>query len=259
MIQGAEDRSNDGIFARAQAGDPAAWEELFRLCHPKLVRVVRRKLTSPAMRSLYDSIDFANDAWKSLVAKSDRFDFPTIGHLMAFLSQVAQHKVIDAHRRLRSLRGGEGRERPIESGSEQRGSREPPSNEPPASQVAIVDEILDMLRSDLDEPRRTVIELKRLGYSTEEIATRVGWERRKVQRFLKDLHDSRLRTATEAAPERESDPACPQIARRRIDLRGEDRGEDTQRRDESTASPPREQQESRHDGGGYPVSGAILR
>jgi DNA-directed RNA polymerase specialized sigma24 family protein len=77
MIPGTTDRSVDGIFARAQAGDQAAWEELFRLCYPKLVRVVRRKLTSSAMRSLDDSTDFASDAWKSLIAKSGRFDFPT--------------------------------------------------------------------------------------------------------------------------------------------------------------------------------------
>src|SRR6266446_8260813 len=39
-----EARDPDGLFARARAGDQAAWEELFRMCYPKVVRVVRRKL-----------------------------------------------------------------------------------------------------------------------------------------------------------------------------------------------------------------------
>src|SRR5579864_5278284 len=88
----------DGLFARARAGDQMAWEELFRTCYPKVIRVVRRKLNSP-MRSLYDSADFASDVWKSLAAKFDRFDFPSIDSLLAFLKQAAEQKVIDEYRR----------------------------------------------------------------------------------------------------------------------------------------------------------------
>src|SRR5262245_28925796 len=116
MIRGTTDRSVDGLFARAQAGDQAAWKELFDACYPKVVRVIRRKLTSPAIRSLYDSTDFASDAWKSLVAKSGRFDFPTIDHLMAFLTRVACRKLIDEQRRQHALKNDVGRNRPIESG-----------------------------------------------------------------------------------------------------------------------------------------------
>jgi hypothetical protein len=77
MIHDPKDQSNDGLFARAQAGDQAAWEELFRHCYPKLVRVVRRKLTSSAMRSLYDSTDFASD-----VIVSVRRHNPAIPHAL---------------------------------------------------------------------------------------------------------------------------------------------------------------------------------
>jgi DNA-directed RNA polymerase specialized sigma24 family protein len=147
------------------------------------------------MRSVYDSTDFAGDAWKSLVAKADRFDFPTIGHLMAFLTQVAQRKLIDANRRQHTLKNDTDRDRPIMVGGDHNGLREPSSNAPPISQVAVAREILDRLRSGLGEPGRTIIELKWRGYSNEEVAIRIGWHLRKVQRFLKDLHDSRLRPA----------------------------------------------------------------
>ena len=35
-----------------------------------------------------------------------------------------------------------------------------------------------------------IIDLKQQGYSTADIADKTGWNIRKVQRFLKDLHDS---------------------------------------------------------------------
>ena len=142
------------------------------------------------MRSLYDSTDFASDAWKSLVAKADRFDFPTIGHLLAFLTRVAQSKLIDEYRRQHALKNDVNRERPTGAGGEDNGLREPSSGASPISQVAVARETLDRLRSGLGEPGRTIIDLKWQGYSNEEVAIRVGWQLRKVQRFLKALHDS---------------------------------------------------------------------
>jgi DNA-directed RNA polymerase specialized sigma24 family protein len=56
--------------------------------------------------------------------------------------------------------------------------------------VAQASEVRERLLAGQDESERTVIELKRLGYTNVEIAERTGWNIRKVQRFLKDLHDS---------------------------------------------------------------------
>ncbi len=97
---------SENLFARACRGDQDAWEELIAACYSKVRRVVSRKLDR-RMRCLFDSDDFANDVFKSLVAKSDRFDFPTLEALKAFLVQAAEQKVIDAyrhqHRRKRDL------------------------------------------------------------------------------------------------------------------------------------------------------------
>jgi RNA polymerase sigma factor (sigma-70 family) len=180
----------DGLFARARAGDQDAWEELFRTCYPKLVRVVRRKL-NPPMRSLYDSTDFASDVWKSLAAKCDRFDFPSIHSLMAFLAQAAEQKVIDEYRRRQTQKRDMGRERPLETGN---GDGFEPSalrsSDPTPSQIAQASEGWDRLLAKLDATEREIIELKQGGYSNEEIAAQIGWHVRKVQRFLKALHDS---------------------------------------------------------------------
>jgi hypothetical protein len=69
-----------GMFALGIGGMDAAVAMAgypFELTYPKVVRVVRRKL-NPPMRSLYDSTDFASDVLKSLAAKCDQFDFPSI-------------------------------------------------------------------------------------------------------------------------------------------------------------------------------------
>jgi RNA polymerase sigma factor (sigma-70 family) len=182
----------DGLFARARGGDQDAWEELFRTCYPKVIRVVRRKL-NPPMRSLYDSADFASDVWKSLAAKVDRFDFPSIDSLIAFLTQAAQKKVIDEYRRLHTLKRDIDLERPLSAengnGFERDGLT---SADPTPSQEAQASEGLEQLRARLTDEQRDIIELKRYGFTTEEISERLGWTVRRVQRFLKDLHDSWL-------------------------------------------------------------------
>lgn len=177
------------LLARAKVGDQSAWEELFRTCYPKVIRVVRRKLDSP-MRSLYDSTDFASDVMKSLAANFERMDFPSINSLMAFLAQVAEQKVIDEHRRRRTLKRDVTRERPI---SGYRGVETPiaiPSDDPTASQLAQANEVHEQLLNRSDEIERRVLRLRELGYDNQEIADQTGWHVRRVQRFLKDLRDS---------------------------------------------------------------------
>jgi RNA polymerase sigma-70 factor (ECF subfamily) len=182
----------DGLFARAQSGDEDAWEELFRQCYPKVVRVVRRRLNQP-MRSLYDSADFASDVWRSLLAKSDRFDFPTIASLMAFLEKAATQKVIDEHRRLHSLKRDQRRTTSLDAGLDGFGPALPlASADPTPSQYAVANEGWQRANDRLDETHRRVLEMARQGYSTREIADEVDWSIRKVQRELKEMGDSWL-------------------------------------------------------------------
>jgi RNA polymerase sigma-70 factor (ECF subfamily) len=180
----------DALIARARAGDQAAWEALFRTCYPKVIRVVRRKLDQP-MRSLYDSTDFVSDVMKSLAANIDRLDFPSLGSLIAFLAQAAEQKVIDEYRRRHTLKRDITRERALAASD---GTDIKPmtliSDDPTASQVVQADEARERLLARQDELERMVIELRHMGYTNVEIAERTGWNIRKVQRFLKDLHDS---------------------------------------------------------------------
>jgi RNA polymerase sigma factor (sigma-70 family) len=184
-------RSADKLFARARAGDQSAWEELFHACYPKIRRVVRRKL-NPPLRSLYDSTDFASDVLGSLVAKRDRFDFPNLTALLAFLERAAQQKVIDAYRKRHTLKNDATREVPLDVRHDdgRLAPRALVSPDPTPSQIALANEGLERVRARLTAEERRVLELKGAGHTTEEIARQTSWHVRKIQRFLKDLGDS---------------------------------------------------------------------
>ena len=148
---------------------------------------MRRKLNR-SMRSLYDSTDFANDAMERLAANIDLLQFPSLGSLIAFLAQVAEQKVIDEYRRQHTLKNDVSRERPLSANGA--GPIQVPSHDPSASQLAQANECHERLLARDDETERAIIELRQQGYNTADIALKTGWNIRKVQRFLKELHDS---------------------------------------------------------------------
>lgn len=189
-----DDSSDLNLFARARGGDEVAWQELYRACYPKVLRAVRHKMRSRSIRTIYDSADFASDVWKSLAAKKDRYDFPNLEALVAFLKQEAMRKVNDGVRRLHTLKRDIDRQRPISSvGDVDEPSWDPASGDPTPSQVAQAGETHQQLLSGLTGTEQAVISLRNEGYSNDEIAAMVGWSQRKVQRFLKALLDSYLK------------------------------------------------------------------
>jgi len=173
------------LIERARQGDQDAWRLLFEECYPKVVRVVRRRLSRP-MRHLYDSTDIANEVMTSLAAKFDRFDFSSIDGLRAFLIRAAEQKVIDGYRRGHALKRDMSRNRPIHSGEHAAGW-EIPDSSPTPSQVAVASEEEEFLLEAQSGERRTVLELKIQGLTNSEVARETGWHLRKVERFLKKL------------------------------------------------------------------------
>lgn len=181
---------SDGLFARAQAGDQEAWKDLFDTCYVKVVRVVRRKLDQQynpyVMRSLYDSTDIANDVWKSLAAKSDRFDFPSVDQLMAFLIHAAEQRVIDEYRKIHARKRGENRKRSLSRVVNDQ-NYPLPAQTPTPSQVAQAHEASDLMSAAVPKEIRDLITRKTLGDTNEEAASYLNWTVRKVQRVLKNL------------------------------------------------------------------------
>lgn len=177
------------VLKDAQEGDQVAWERLFREYYPKVRRVVRRKLDR-SMRSLYDSTDFASDVMKSLAANLSRLDFASSEHLVAFLAQVAEQKVIDEHRRRHTLKRDVTRERRLDAIASESAPVQIASHGPTASQIAQANEAEAFLLDRRSATEREIVELRQEGHDNSVIAGRTGWNVRKVQRFLQNLQQS---------------------------------------------------------------------
>jgi RNA polymerase sigma factor (sigma-70 family) len=185
----------EGVFERALRGDEAAWKEVFDHCYEKVRRVVGRRLDRQ-LRTVFDSVDFTHDVFVSLVAKPDRFDFKSLDEVRAFLLAAAKRKVVDAQRRQhRAKRDVDRLQRfddlqPDEDGL----GFEPVAPDPTPSQHALGREARERILGPHTGPDRTVLELRELSYTNEEIAEKTGWHIRKVQRLVKKVSDSWLAT-----------------------------------------------------------------
>ena len=103
---------------------------------------------------------------------------------------VPPPRVVDEHRRRHTKKRDITRERPLSAGGPDSAPVQLPSDDPTASQLAQANEVHERLMARASEMERTIIELRKQGYSTADIAEHTGWNIRKVQRSLKDLHDS---------------------------------------------------------------------
>ena len=98
--------------------------------------------------------------------------------------------MIDEYRRRHTLKRDVTRERRFAAGDADAGPVQFPSDEPTASQFAQANEVHERLLDRQDETERhdhrpEAARLLNGGYRRQ-----TGWNIRKVQRFLKDLHDS---------------------------------------------------------------------
>jgi RNA polymerase sigma factor (sigma-70 family) len=180
----------DDLFARARAGDDAAWEQLFNSCYDKVRRAASRRL-SPQLRTLYDSTDVASSVFSSLFAKSDRFDFQSVEELRRHLQHAAEQKVIDEFRRQnRRKRRRDLQENfsALEDG--ERSSYDPAGPTPTPSQFAQARETHEHLLEMNRGPANDVIARKVQGETNEDVARATGLHLRAVQRIVKKAYDS---------------------------------------------------------------------
>src|SRR5438552_15619942 len=87
------------LLERLRAGSSDAPHELLDRYGAHVLRVIRHRLDR-RLRQEFDSLDFFQDVWKSFFEAPPpgrAFDRPEA--FIAYLAQMAQHKVVDACRR----------------------------------------------------------------------------------------------------------------------------------------------------------------
>lgn len=181
-----DDNSFRSLVQRARAGDDDAAAELLRAFEPEVRTMVRVRLPR-LLRPQFDSLDFVQAVWKSVVSAWDQpdHDFENAGHFRGFLAGVAQNKVFaEYRRRTRTRKYDLGREEPINF--ERKGGRQQQAliaDDPTPSEEAQLHDRVEWLAAG--RPRETrVVELLQQGSTQEEISALLGVSDRTVRRII---------------------------------------------------------------------------
>jgi RNA polymerase sigma-70 factor (ECF subfamily) len=173
------------LMKSASAGNLDARSELFER-YGKAIQMVVRYRMDRRLRSQFDSLDFAQDAWASFFhLPFENYTFQTPEDLVAFLTRVVSHKLIDAYRKRCRHTKKSGREfRRIQSNVDEQTARQPTP-----SHVAIVAEEWQRLLKDKPPKIQRALEMLRDGYSQREIAHRLGLNVKRIQRLIQRLNE----------------------------------------------------------------------
>jgi RNA polymerase sigma factor (sigma-70 family) len=185
-----ESESLDTMLEKLQSGDDAAAEKILRDFEPYLRSLVRRRLTPP-LRSKFDSMDVVQCVWSDLLQgfRDGRWVFKDRDQFRAFLARVAyRHFINQCRRNDIALR----REEPFRSDDPIGGYA---SGQPRPSEVAQANELWERMGTLCAPAHREILELRRQGLSSAEVASRVGLHEGSVRRILYDL--ARKLAATE--------------------------------------------------------------
>ncbi len=181
-----EDADFAQTLALARAGDEEAMSRLLRTFEDEVRMVVRARLPR-LLRSRFDSMDFVQAVWKSvLVGEISDSPFANARHFRGFLAAVAQNKVTEAFRRnTRTRKFDLGREEPLYIRRGDRDApRDLPSSDPSPSQEAQAEECFDRLIAGRPESEAAIVSLRRQGLTFAEIAARTGLNEAAARRVI---------------------------------------------------------------------------
>ena len=173
----------DDLLEQVRAGSQEAAWDLIAYYGPKLRRIVRRRLPD-SLRSKFDSIDFVQQAWKSVFlgrAKLDKIESEE--QFLAYLRGMLANKVNEEIRHRGTAKCNVHRERALD------GNRPMSSEDPTPSQIATARETWFRLLDSEGETEQSIVQLRYEGHSQKEIAEKLGVHENTVQRKLKALFE----------------------------------------------------------------------
>jgi RNA polymerase sigma-70 factor (ECF subfamily) len=177
------------LVNEVQAGSESAAKDLFDKYCERLLRLAKRRI-GQRMSSRFDPEDVVQSAFRTFFTrvKNDEFEFAHEDDLFKLLVRLTVRKTL---RRIQYHRADK-RNPEVEMGRQSDGSEifaHVASGEPTAEvEVALLDEF-EKFVGQLPDLDRQVLELKVQGYSTVEIADRLGTYDRKVRRIIERLQE----------------------------------------------------------------------
>jgi RNA polymerase sigma factor (sigma-70 family) len=172
------------LMQKLLTGSDEAAQELFREYGPYLMHAIRRRLDK-RIRSKFDSLDFAQDVWASFFAETpEKRSFNSPGELVAFLTKLAQNKVIDAVRqRTQTGKHNISREQSLDDSTRFDKSGLAGDQATPSQILMTQEEWVEFLRKQPLVYRRIFI-LLREGKTHVEIAQELGIHTKTVERVV---------------------------------------------------------------------------
>ena len=167
----ADDSSFRNLIGRVRAGDAAAAEELVRTYEPTIRLVVRRRLTSPGLRRLFDSMDICQSVLASFFvrAASGQYDPQSPEQLLKLLAVMTRNKLARQAERQRAARRDY--RRLLADGFPAEQAADPG---PSPSQVLADKELLQEFRRRLTAEERWLADQRAQGRSWSDIAAEKG-------------------------------------------------------------------------------------
>lgn len=164
----------------------AAVQEIVDRYGDHILRVVRRHLNQK-LRVRFDSEDFLQAVWATLFVKPTVFrNIENESQLIAFLTQIAFHKVIDARRaNTHSQRRDVHREVSLDQPDSS--ANLAPANLATPSAYLIADEELQKIQAEIPQKLQWMIECRLRGMTFEAIAEQAGVHERTVRRVFDRL------------------------------------------------------------------------
>src|SRR5579875_2062402 len=177
------------LMARLRAGDDHAAATLFHRFVRRLVALAARQFTGP-LRAKVDVEEVVQSAYQSFFLRYERgqYDLADWDGLWGLLTIITIRKC--SHRRehwYSALRDPRREARGPDPDDEGRRLEEAISREPSPLQAAVLTETIERLLEGFEPPQRAIVELSLQGYTTPEIASRLGRSRRTVRRVREQI------------------------------------------------------------------------
>jgi RNA polymerase sigma-70 factor (ECF subfamily) len=179
-----------GLIARVKEGDQEAIGRLIERFGPEVRMMVRRRLPA-RLRSQFDTVDFTQVVWQSVIVdcrdRAEPFQDPR--HLLGFLAGVVHNKVAQEYRRrTRTRKYDIGREEPLYVRRGDRDvPRELPADDPTPSEAVQADDRMDQLTAGRSPTEIRIVELRREGLTIDEVAARLDLHEKAVRRVIDSL------------------------------------------------------------------------
>jgi len=167
------------------SGSESAVKTLLDQYGDHLCRAVRRRL-GRRLRPKFDTVDFVQAVWASFFHDRDHVArFEDSQQLVAFLTRVANNKVVDECRHGQTQKADVGRECSLTDDDGQ--AVDVPGRDPTPSQVAVGHEAWERMLAGVRAEHRPILELRVRGETQDEIADRLGVNEKTVRRVLSKL------------------------------------------------------------------------